>query len=152
MPDQQDRPSAETRLFRHVLVGWDGSPDSVAAFRAAVRLVAGGSVTALAVLPHNHQPEAYLDHPVREEDHLREAFESARAATAGSASASVSFRTAISAHVAEAICEYARDHACDLLVIGRHGQGSVLHGKLGHVPGSAAKISKLPVLLISAAA
>jgi nucleotide-binding universal stress UspA family protein len=138
--------------FRHVLVGWDGSPDSLAAFRMAVRMVSDGpgTVTAFAVLPSGHQPEAYLDHPTRPEDHIREAFETARAASAGSTSAQLSFRTAVSSHVAEAICDYARDHSCDLVIIGRHGYGSVPHGKLGHVSQSAAKLTKIPVLIISA--
>ena len=49
--------------FRRVLVGWDGSPDSVAALRTGAAMVSGGPghVVALAVLAAPPHPEADRD-------------------------------------------------------------------------------------------
>ena len=48
-----DRPGPVSNPFRQVLVGWDGSPGSVAALRTAAAIVGDGPgrVIALAVLP-----------------------------------------------------------------------------------------------------
>lgn len=42
------------------------------------------------------------------------------------------------------------EHSFDLLVIGRHGEGGLIHPKLGHIAESAARGCKIPVLLVSA--
>jgi nucleotide-binding universal stress UspA family protein len=47
-----------------------------------------------------------------------------------------------------AVCDYAAEHGFDLLVLGRHGDGGVLHHRLGHVAEAAARAGKLPVLLL----
>ena len=52
-----------------------------------------------------------------------------------------------SGDAARAVCEYAQQHGFDLLVLGRHGAGGVLHPRLGHVAAVAARKSSLPVLL-----
>jgi len=65
-PDfNHQRPGLMPRPFRRILVGWDGSADSVAAFRMAVAIMgdAPGAVTAFAVLPDLPRPEAYRDEP-----------------------------------------------------------------------------------------
>ena len=49
---------------------------------------------------------------------------------------------------ARAVCDYAAEHGFDLLVLGRHGDGGVLHHRLGHVAEAAARAGKLPVLLL----
>ena len=46
-----------------------------------------------------------------------------------------------------AVCEYARRHGFDLLVVGRHGTGGVLHPRLGRVAATAARKASLSVLL-----
>ena len=136
--------------FRHVLVGWDGSPDSVMALRTAVATVgdAPGRVTALAVVPDPRPPEAGHDTPDGV-THAREAFEAAQAIVAG-APCRVSLHTARDRHVARSICDYATEHGFDLLVLGRHGDGGLRHPKLGHIAEAAARGSKIPVLLVSA--
>jgi nucleotide-binding universal stress UspA family protein len=47
------------------------------------------------------------------------------------------------------VCDYATEHGFDLLVLGRHGDGGLLHRRLGHVAEAAARAGKLPVLLLS---
>ncbi len=49
---------------------------------------------------------------------------------------------------ARALCEYADAHVFELLVLGRHGNGGVLHHRLGHVADTVAKKSGLPLLLL----
>ena len=51
----------------------------------------------------------------------------------------------------KSICQFASEHAFDLLVLGRHGQGGILHPKLGHIAQETARIATVPVLLVSAA-
>jgi len=57
--------------------------------------------------------------------------------------------TAESRHIGDSICDYAAEHGFDLLVIGRHGEGGLIHPKLGHIAQSAARSCKIPVLLVS---
>ncbi len=52
--------------------------------------------------------------------------------------------------MARSICDYADEHGFDLLVLGRNGDGGLLHHKLGHAAEAAAKSSRIPVLLLSA--
>jgi nucleotide-binding universal stress UspA family protein len=61
--------------------------------------------------------------------------------------ARVTLQFAQSSDAAGTVCEYAREHGFDLLVLGRHGAGGVLHPRLGHVAATAARKSSLPVLL-----
>jgi nucleotide-binding universal stress UspA family protein len=53
-------------------------------------------------------------------------------------------------HPDRSICDYAVEHGFELLVVGRHGFGGVMHPKLGHVSRAAVRNSKIPVLLVSA--
>ena len=46
-------------------------------------------------------------------------------------------------------CAYATEHAFDLLVLGRHGDGGTLHPRLGRVPEAAARASAVSLLLVS---
>lgn len=146
-----DQPGMASCPFRHVLVGWDGSPDSVAALKTAVAIIgnAPGRVTALAVLPESRQAEAEQD-AAGSMEHTREAFHVAQTAAATGSHARISLHTARGRHVAKSICEYATEHGFDLLVLGRHGDGGLLHPKLGHIAEAAARSSTIPVLLVSA--
>lgn len=139
--------------FRRVLVAWDGSPDSVMALRTAAAIVAGtqGHVVAFAVLPPSPPREAGDGQPGMPEAarHTREAFEFARDSL-GTTSAPVTLETTQGRQVPKSICEFAAEHAFDLLVLGRHGQGGILHPKLGHTAQETARIAKVPVLLVSA--
>ena len=59
----------------------------------------------------------------------------------------VSLQFVQSGDAAATVCEYARQHGFDLLALGRHGTGGVLHPRLGHVAATAARKADLPVLL-----
>jgi nucleotide-binding universal stress UspA family protein len=74
-------------------------------------------------------------------------FASAREGLPGALRERVSLRFAESGDAAGTVCEYARQHGFDLLALGRHGTGGVLHPRLGHVAATAARKAALPVLL-----
>jgi len=136
--------------FRRVLVAWDGSPDSVAALTAAAALVGGGAghVVALTVLPEHAQVEG--SQATGEADRLRQNFARARAALQATSRARIDLHTEAGRQVARSLCGYATEHGFDLLVLGRHGDGGLLHPRLGRVAEEAAKASEVPVLLVGA--
>jgi nucleotide-binding universal stress UspA family protein len=140
--------------FRRVLVAWDGSPDSVAALRTAAALVGGGRghVVALAVLPERPHLEAGAGPAGSESgdtDWVRENFARIRASIAAASRARIDLHTVAGPQVARSLCAYATEHGFDLLVLGRHGDGGVLHPRLGRVAEAAVRTSEIPVLLVS---
>ena len=141
--------------FRRALVAWDGSADAVAALRAATAIVGGrsGHVVALSVLPAHPPAEARDDRASgapSQVHRMKTTFEATRATLAKTSSVRIDLHTAEGRQVAGSICDYAADHGFDLLVIGRHGDGGLMHPKLGHIAESAARSCRIPVLLISA--
>jgi nucleotide-binding universal stress UspA family protein len=147
-----DQQQGNSCPFRRVLVAWDGSPDSVTALRTAAAIVAGtpGHVVALAVLPSSPPRETRDDGPgTSAAQHARDAFELARDSL-GTRSVPVTLETTEGRQASKSICEFAAEHAFDLLVLGRHGQGGILHPKLGHIAQETARIARVPVLLVSA--
>ena len=142
-------------VFRRILVGWDCSPGAAAALRAAaaVAAVANGEVThvvALAVLrpaPHTEDAaEGVADYDERQR-FARETFDTASDTLPDALRERLSLQFEQSGDAARTVCEYAQQHGFDLLVLGRHGSGGVLHPRLGHVAAVAARKSSLPVLL-----
>ena len=140
--------------FRRVLVAWDGSPDSVAALTAAAALVSSGAghVVALTVLsePAHVEGGSQADAEPGEADRVRQDFARVRAALQATSRARIDLRTAAGRQVARSLCGYATEHGFDLLVLGRHGDGGLLHPRLGRVAAEAAKASEVPVLLVGA--
>jgi nucleotide-binding universal stress UspA family protein len=141
--------------FRRVLVAWDGSADSIAALRTAASVVGGpaGHVVALSVLAAAQRTEATDDRPSSASPHarrIRAAFETTRAAIARNSGVRIDLHTAEGRQVAASVCDYAAEHGFDLVVIGRHGDGGLIHAKLGHIAESTARACKIPVLLVSA--
>jgi len=158
-------PAADSRLalqpptsaspFRRVLVAWDGSADSVTALRTAAAIVGDGHghVIALSVLATAAHREAEKEQAAElsaQERRLETTFEATRASIARASSVRINLQKAESRHVAGSVCDYAAEHGFDLLVIGRHGEGGLIHPKLGHIAESAARSCKIPVLLVSA--
>jgi nucleotide-binding universal stress UspA family protein len=150
-----DRPKLPSSPFRQVLVGWDGSPDSVAALRTAAAIVGDGPgrVIALTVLPSPPHHEAELDQAgtnAASGHHAYQTFETTRSALVESTRTRISLHTEEGRHAARSLCDHAIEHGFDLLVLGRHGDGGILHPRLGHVAEAAARASRIPVLLVSA--
>jgi nucleotide-binding universal stress UspA family protein len=148
------QPAATAGPFRRVLVAWDGSADSVAALQTATALVgqSRGHVVALAIQPAVPYLEAADDHQAElsaQARRLEATFEAARESVARNSSARVDLHTAEGRHVADSICAYAQEHGFDLLVVGRHGDGGLIHAKLGHIAESAVRSCRIPVLLVS---
>ena len=137
--------------YRRILVGWDASPDSVTALRAAAALassVAQGYVVAMSVLSEIRGPE-HNDETTSPVRRVLAVFESALASIDIPARAAISLHTEEGNHPAHALCEYAHMHGFDLLVLGRHGNEGIFHPKLGHVAHAVARASEIPVLLVS---
>ena len=82
--------------------------------------------------------------------HAEATFEATRASIAKTSAVRIDLHTAERRHVAGSVCDYAADHGFDLLVIGRHGDGGLVHAKLGHIAESAAPSCKIPLLLVGA--
>jgi nucleotide-binding universal stress UspA family protein len=141
--------------FRRVLVAWDGSPDSVAALKTAAAIVGDGPghVVALAIVPASVQPEVWLEHAGEEPADrrwVREGFAQARESIPVTLWTRIDLHVEEGRHAARSLCAYATEHAFDLLVVGRHGEGGMLHPRFGHVAKAAAMASPVPVLLVSA--
>ncbi len=141
--------------FRRVLVAWDGSADSVIALRTATAVVgqSRGHVVALSIHSAASHSEAAEDERAEKSARSRRLeaiFETARESITRNSSVRIDLHTAEGRHIADSICAYAVEHGFDLLVVGRHGDGGLLHPKLGHIAESAARSCKIPVLLVSA--
>ena len=150
-PDATGTPATyHTSPFRRVLVGWDGSDDAVAALRAAAALVgnSAGRVVALAVLPAAASAEDPGTGESADALAIKDTFDQAKAALMLSSATRVSLHVARGRHVAQSICGHATEHGFDLIVLGRHGEGSLLPHGLGRVAESAARASHIPVLLL----
>jgi len=142
----------DVRQLRRILVGWDCSPGAVAALRAVAAVAADGTaaVVVLAVLkPAPHTEDTAEGTADFDERHrfARKTFDRAWEDLPEALRERVSLEFAESADAAGTVCEYAREHGFDLLALGRHGAGGVLHPRLGHVAAAAARKSALPLLL-----
>jgi nucleotide-binding universal stress UspA family protein len=139
--------------FRRVLVAWDGSPDSVTALKTAAALTGRvGHVVALAVLrdhPHLEGKAALASGESGEADRMREDFTRVLSSITARSGARIDLHTIVGQRPGRSLCTYATEYAFDLLVVGRHGDGGVLHPRLGRVAEVAVKASKVPVLLVS---
>jgi len=149
------QPTTRAGPFRRVLVAWDGSADSAAALRTAAAIVGGGPghVVALSVLAAGPHREAANNQPAGQSAEARRmetAFDATRESVARTSPVRISLHTAQGRQVAGSVCEYAAEHGFDLLVIGRHGEGGLIHPRLGHIAESAARSCTIPVLLVSA--
>ena len=144
------------RPFRRVLVGWDASRHAAAALNAAAAIVGDGEghVVALAVLPAAGHAETAGERSANESaarQRVRAPFERLHAELAAPRGVRISLAFTQDSHVSRALCGYATEHGFDMLVLGRHGEGGVLGGKLGHVAEAAVRSAPIPVLVVSAA-
>jgi nucleotide-binding universal stress UspA family protein len=147
------REPMDVRPLRRILVGWDCSPGAVAALRSAAALAADGdaAVVVLAVLKAAPQTEDAAEGAADFDERRLFAQETFARAVGGLPERlreRVSLRFIESGDTASAVCEYASQHEFDMLALGRHGTGGVLHPRLGHVAATAARKAALPVLLV----
>lgn len=138
-----------------MLVAWDGSADSVVALRTAAALIGHGPghVVALAVLTtpaHQEEGKEEQAGASAQEHRVQAAFETACDSMPKGHPAKITLHTVQARQAPGPVCDYAVEHGFDLLVVGRHGDGGLIHNKLGHVAETAAKTCKIPVLLVSA--
>lgn len=137
--------------FRQVLVGWDGSANAAEALSAAAAIAGadGGHVVALAVLKAASRSEAAEDDGRARaaiSNLADEHFERAR--QTGPHGVRMSLRIVENERIGPTVCDYATEHGFDLLVVGRHGDGGLLHPRLGRVAEAAVRGCPIPVLLV----
>jgi nucleotide-binding universal stress UspA family protein len=141
----------KARRFRRVLVGWDGSADSIEALSAAASIAGGdgGHVVALAVLTPAPAAEV-ADEGVSARASIGrladEHFGQARLTAPDGVR--MSLQIVENEKIGRTVCGYATEHGFDLLVVGRHGDGGVLHPRLGRVAEAAVRGCAIPVLLM----
>lgn len=139
------------RRFRRVLVGWDGSADSIEALSAAASIAGGGGghVVALAVLtraPGAEVADEGMSARVAISRLADEHFDQARLTAPDGVR--MSLQIVENEKIGRTVCGYATEHGFDLLVVGRHGDGGVLHPRLGRVAEAAVRGCAVPVLLM----
>lgn len=143
--------------FRRVLVGFDGSPDSCEALRAATAIAGrdGGHVVALSVLRHapGHEGNGEPDSESGDLRKLAEAcFEQLRRGSHLADGVRLSIQIVFSdrENAGRVVSGYAAEHGFDMLVVGRHGDGLRPRSRLGRVADVAAHTCSVPVLLLTA--
>ncbi|GBD30026.1 Putative universal stress protein [bacterium HR32] len=138
-------------MFAKVLVGFDGSPASRKALRAALDLAQryGAAVTVLAVVrpPEFAELEAEVNAALAEaRGPLAEALRWARAEARR---AGVSLETRIQAgHPADTLVRVAREEGFDLIVLGRRGLTPVQRWMLGSVSERVLRYAHCPVMVV----
>jgi nucleotide-binding universal stress UspA family protein len=143
----------EVRPLRRILVGWDCSPGAAAALHAVAALAANGdaAVVVLAVLKSAPRTEDAAEGAADFDERklfAQKTFATATERLPDNLRERVSLRFVESGDAAGAVCDYASQHEFDLLALGRHGTGGVLHPRLGHVAATAARKAALPVLRV----
>src|SRR5215472_17034815 len=94
-----------------------------------------GHAVALAVLNTTALQEAAKDGPAgasAQGHRVQTAFEAARESLSKYHPAKITLHTMHAPQAQGPACDYAVEHGFDLLVIGRHGEGGLIHPKLGH--------------------
>lgn len=136
-----------TMPFRRILVGWDASPGARAAVRTAVGLAGeGGQVVAVTVVPDKFQGEYHEESGAagglpRVERDLATVADELRTQPP-------ELRVVSGRRIAETLGEYAREHGFSLVVVGRHGEGGLLHPARGHVASTLARLDSVSVLVV----
>lgn len=145
-------------MFRCILVACDGSAHASAAVDKAVELqkLTGGDLVFLTVYRHYSHLEHALsmvraEKPATMDDAMREYAEEIATRTKQRA-ASLGARTPRSfvknGPVARSIVTFADEHACDLIVLGKRGLGSVEEYLLGSVSHKVTSLASCPVMVV----
>ncbi|UOM32732.1 universal stress protein [Acuticoccus sp. I52.16.1] len=145
-------------MFKRILVPCDGSAHASEALTKAVELqkLTGAELLLLTVYRHYSHLEATFSMVRREapkamDDAMREYAEDIarqtkeRAVGLGAANPRAFVKNG---PVARSIIGFAEEHACDLLVIGKRGIGSMEEYLLGSVSHKVTGLAKCPVLVV----
>jgi nucleotide-binding universal stress UspA family protein len=145
-------------MFSHILVPVDGSKNAQAALDRAVELagLTGAELSVLTIYRHHSMLEASfsmvraadpgpIDDTQRE--YASEVAETAkrRAREAGAAKVRAFVRNG---PVARGIVAFAREHGCDLIVMGGRGMGSIEGYLLGSVSHKVTGMADCPVMVV----
>jgi len=138
------------------VVGYDDSPTARRALDFAIERAAaqGGSLVVAYVMEWS--PYSFLTPQELEERHKRrtEELERAEKAIMGPirdhlTASGVPFETVIRyGHIAEKLCDIARDHDATQMVVGRDGNSAIVARVFGSVAGSLVQIAPVPCTIV----
>ncbi|WP_136442703.1 universal stress protein [Pacificoceanicola onchidii] len=139
-----------------IVVAYDGSAAAkrALAFASALAQEKGAAVLIAHVLEWS--PYSFLTPTEIEERHARRKEEMSRAETAilaparaDAEKAGVSVETVIKyGHIAETLCEIAKDAAASQIIVGRDGQSSLGARVFGSVAGSLVQVAPVPCTIV----
>jgi nucleotide-binding universal stress UspA family protein len=144
-------------MFRHILVGYDGSHGADAALKIAVGLAQAGeaALSALTVYRHHSRLEASFSMQRSEEETTDEIMRTyaGEVAEAGRARALDLGAGQVRAFVksgqpARGLVSFAQEHDADLIVVGSRGLGSAEGFLLGSVSHKVTGLADRPVLVV----
>lgn len=136
-----------------VVVGVDGSEAGARAARFASRMAQGGRLVVACVVPWS--PFAVQTAQDNEQRHATKQRETADAhrivdpLVEGFAADGAAVEGVVRhGHPAETLCDLAREHGADHLVVGRVGQSKVRSLLFGSTPGNLIQIAMVPVTVV----
>lgn len=145
------------KVFKSIVVATDGSSSSNAAIRVAAELATqlSAQLTLVYVFePVKYAlPEGYVPYTPEQLTEMTDHFE--QMLRAGSELATSFGATQVETRLlqgvpSEEVCDFARRHGADLIVVGTHGRGIVGRVLLGSVAEKIVRTATLPVLTVRA--
>jgi nucleotide-binding universal stress UspA family protein len=144
-------------MYRRILVPVDGSETAERGLQEALALakVCGASLVLLHVAEYYPMMMEMATSTTWEQvssdlrEHGRRVLESAHdAATAAGVASESHLEDAAAARVCDVIVDQAREHRCDLVVMGTHGRRGVQHAIIGSDAERVIRMSPVPLLLV----
>ena len=148
-------------MYRRILVPVDGSETAERGLQEALGLakLCGASLVLLHVVEYYPMMMEMATSTTWEQvssdlrEHGRRVLERAHdAATAGGLASESHLEDAAAARVCDVIVDQAREHRCDLVVMGTHGRRGVQHAIIGSDAERVIRMSPVPLLLVKSAA
>ena len=139
--------SAGGRMFRRVLVGFDGSPGAERAVRAGLEI--GAEVVAVSVIP-KRQVETEEDERAAFQSEAQPLKAQAELFRGEAEELGVAYRFEAIAgwHPAEMLAELVEERGFDLLVVGRHGRQRATHPGMGRETRQLVEQTSFPLLVV----
>jgi nucleotide-binding universal stress UspA family protein len=148
-------------MYRRILVPVDGSETAECGLQEALGLakVCGASLVLLHVVEYYPMMMEMATSTTWEQvssdlrEHGRRVLERAHdAATAAGLASESHLEDAAAARVCDVIVDQAREHRCDLVVMGTHGRRGVQHAIIGSDAERVIRMSPVPLLLVKSTA